>query len=64
VLVHEVDGPDFERSWHGFDREDEAQRCPVCGEGKPRDRGVSEHKQRPWIRYSCGDVVAQEVTAG
>lgn len=64
VLVHEVDGPDFERSWHDFDREDEGRKCPVCGEGKQRDRGVSEHKQRPWIRYSCGDVVAQEITAG
>ena len=48
VLVHEVEG------WQ----------CPVCGQGKQRDRGVSEHNQRPWIRYSCGDVVAQEITAG
>jgi hypothetical protein len=64
VLVHEVDGPDFEAAWSRFDAEDAPPLCPVCRQGRTRERGTSPHKNRPWIRYSCGDVVAQEITAG
>ncbi|MBS2967124.1 hypothetical protein KGA66_29100 [Actinocrinis puniceicyclus] len=64
VLVHEVDGPVFEDSWHRFDPGDDARRCPVCGQGRAQERGESQRKQRPWIRYACGDVIAQEITAG
>lgn len=62
VLVHEIDTADFERAWSVPD--DERINCPVCGEGHPKDRGVSTAKNRPWIRFTCGDVVAQEITAG
>jgi len=64
VLVHEVDGPVFERAWHGFDSADADIVCPVCGQGHPKERDTSPRSSRPWIRFSCGDVVAQEVTAG
>lgn len=63
VLVHEVDGPDFERAWQAAEAEGDVV-CPVCGEGRLRDRGTSPRKSRPWIRFSCGDVVTQEITAG
>ncbi len=62
VLVHEIDSPEFEHAWSAPDSEE--FRCPVCGEGLPKDRGVSAANDRPWIRFSCGDVVAQEITAG
>ena len=63
VLVHEVDGPDFERAWQAA-AADEGVVCPVCGEGSFRDRGSSPRNSRAWMRFSCGDVVTQEVTAG
>jgi len=69
VLVHEVDGLDFERAWQAAAPEADAAAegglvCLVCGEGRLRDRGMSPRNSRPWIRFSCGDVVTQEVTAG
>jgi hypothetical protein len=64
VLVHEVPGSEFEDSWHNFDPADHSRRCPVCGEGHAEERGVSEHNSRPWLKFSCGDVVAQEIAAG
>lgn len=63
VLVHEVDGPDFERAWQEAGAHADIA-CPVCGEGHLRDRGMSPRNSRPWIRFSCGDIVTQEVTAG
>lgn len=64
VLVHEVDGPDFERAWKLFGAQGDKPVCPLCGEGRAKDRGTSPHNSKPWIMYSCGDVIAQEVTAG
>jgi hypothetical protein len=64
VLVHEVDGPDFETAWARFGAAEGGAVCPVCGEGQPWERGTSPHNQRPWIKFSCGDVIAQEITAG
>jgi len=68
VLVHEMDGPDFERAWKLAGAPDAVAEsrvvCPVCGDGHLRDRGTSPRNSRAWIRFSCGDVVTQEVTAG
>lgn len=63
VLVHEVDGKDFEDAWTRFDAADQPV-CPICRNGSPADRGTARHSNRPWIRFSCGDFVAREVTAG
>jgi hypothetical protein len=64
VIVHEIDPSDFEKAWHGPANGEENLVCPVCGRGTERDRGVSPHTSRPWVRYSCNDFVAQETTAG
>jgi hypothetical protein len=64
VLVHEIDGRDFDEAWKDFQAEGDRFVCPVCGQGRQRDRATSPHTKREWIRYSCGDVVAAEVTAG
>jgi hypothetical protein len=64
VLVHEVDGPDFESAWQAFEAPNSGLVCPLCAAGDPQDRGVSPRKGRQWIRFSCGDVIAQEITAG
>jgi hypothetical protein len=65
MLVHEVDGPVFERAWHAPPEERDAIECPICHQGREAARGTSTHTDRPWIRYEpCGDIVAQEVTAG
>ena len=61
VRVRELVGPAFERAGKAAEG---GVACPVCGEGRLQDRGTSPHNSRPWIRFSCGDVVTQEVTAG
>jgi hypothetical protein len=70
VLVHDVDLPEFERAWAqdadtGNDEPgDGTVRCPICGEGTVDERGVAPDSQRAWVRFSCGDFVTQESTAG
>jgi hypothetical protein len=74
VLVHDVDLPEFERAWAqdsgaGDDNHDDEPgggtvRCPICGEGAVDERGVAPASQRAWVRFSCGDFVTQESTAG
>lgn len=65
VLVHELDGPDFEAAWKqaGAVGEEEPA-CPLCGRRGVAQHGTSPDSQRPWIRFACGDVVTQEITAG
>jgi hypothetical protein len=63
VLVHEVDGKVFEEAWTRFDAADKPA-CPICGEGDPQDHGHSPYTTQQWIRFSCGDFISREVTAG
>jgi hypothetical protein len=64
VLVHEVDGSGFEATWNRLAAGDDAVQCPVCGRPGVTERGTSPRTNRSWIRFACGDVVAQEVNAG
>jgi hypothetical protein len=74
VLVHDVGLPEFERAWaqdsgenSGAGNDDDGGgtvRCPICGEGTVDERGVAPASQRAWVRFSCGDFVTQESTAG
>lgn len=68
VLVHELDGPNFEAAWTQATTAGEEAReetaCPMCGQRGVTQHGTSPNNQRPWIRFACGDVVTQEITAG
>ena len=64
VLVHEVDGPEFEAAWKQVTGGEESVTCPICGQQGAAEHGTSPNNQRPWIRFVCGDVVSQEITAG
>lgn len=64
VLVHEVGTREFEEAWADSGKGNDQVTCPQCGQGHAEEQGVSEAKNRPWIRFSCGDYVAQEITAG
>jgi hypothetical protein len=59
VLVHDVGLEAFERAWHDSD-----SRCPQCRRGTPHERGTTDFDQRRWVRFTCGDVIALEQTAG
>ena len=59
VLVHDVGLDTFELAWRDRD-----SRCPQCRGGTPEERGTSPERQRRWVRYTCGDVIAIEETAG
>ncbi|MBR7839477.1 hypothetical protein KDL01_39845 [Actinospica durhamensis] len=59
VLVHDAESDVFERAW-----EDRATRCPQCHRGTAKDRGASAFDHRRWVRFSCGDVIGLEQTAG
>ena len=59
VLVHDVELDTFEQAW-----QDRDSRCPQCHQGTPEDRGTSPANQRQWVRFSCGDVISPEHTAG
>lgn len=63
VLVHEVGAREFEAAWAGGKGDDQV-RCPQCGQGHAEEQGVSEANGQAWIRFSCGDYVAKEITAG
>jgi len=64
ALVHEVDGRDFAAAWDRLMAGEDTVACPLCGQLGIEQSGTSAHTSRPWIRFACGDVVAQEVTAG
>jgi hypothetical protein len=64
LLVHELDGLDFQNLWNRATAGEEPVTCPLCGHPGVAQHGISPHNERPWIRFACGDVVAQEVTAG
>lgn len=64
VLVHELDGPDFQALWNQAALQEESIACPMCGQHGVAQCGTSPHKERQWIRFLCGEVVAQEITAG
>lgn len=59
VVVHDVGLDAFERAWRDRD-----SRCPQCRRGTADERGTTDVDQRRWVRFTCGDVVAQEQTAG
>ena len=59
VLVHDVDLATFELAWR-----DSETRCPLCGRGTAGERGASPFDDRRWVRFTCGDVIAVEQTAG
>jgi hypothetical protein len=59
VLVHDVGAGTFERAWRDRD-----SRCPLCRRGTPDERGAAAFDQRRWVRFTCGDVIAVEQTAG
>lgn len=59
VVVHDVPVEVFEQAWR-----DRGARCPQCRGGTAHERGTTEVDQRRWVRYTCGDVVSQEQTAG
>jgi hypothetical protein len=58
VLVHDASPHDFERAWRGVEERAAADKpqCPICHEGTPAERGV--------VRFSCGDMITPEHTAG
>lgn len=64
VVVHEIDPHEFEDLWHSDETVASTVTCPVCSRGKLVARDTSPAKQREWIAFSCGDVVAAEITAG
>lgn len=59
VLVHDVSLETFERAWR-----DRGSQCPQCRGGTAHERGTAAPSQRRWVRFSCGDVISQEQTAG
>lgn len=63
VLVHEASMAEFERAWKGADVQGDPERCPICRKGTPAEHGTGRNK-RGWVRFSCGDVITQESTAG
>lgn len=58
-IVHDVGLDVFESAW-----EDGGAHCPQCRRGTAAERGTSQFDHRRWVRFSCGDVVSQEQTAG
>ena len=59
VLVHDVSLDTFERAWRDRD-----SRCPQCREGTADDRGTSPIGRQRWVRFTCGDVIGVEQSAG
>ena len=59
VLVHDADSDVFEQAW-----EDRTARCPQCHNGTAEARGTTSFDHRRWVRFSCGDVISVEQTAG
>ncbi len=64
ILVHELDGLDFQAAWNRAQTESQSLACPMCAQRGVAQRGTSPNTERHWIQFVCGDVVAQEVTAG
>jgi hypothetical protein len=59
VLVHDAERDVFEQAWS-----DRRTRCPQCHRGTAEARGTAGLDQRRWVRFSCGDVIDLEETAG
>lgn len=59
VLVHDVSLDTFERAWQDSD-----SRCPQCRRGTSHERGTDPVGKRRWVRFTCGDVIAVEQSAG
>ncbi|HTJ71804.1 MAG TPA: hypothetical protein VL551_29960 [Actinospica sp.] len=55
TAVRDMNQAEFDPFWNGRTGD---TRCPECGTGTPTGHGVAPSNQRPWIRYSCGHVVA------
>lgn len=59
VLVYDVSPETFERAWRDSDTQ-----CPQCRDGTAEKRGTSAFDHRPWVSFTCGDVISIEQTAG
>jgi hypothetical protein len=59
VLVHDAGSDVFEQAWA-----DRRTQCPQCHNGTAEARGTASFDHRRWVRFSCGDVIALEQTAG
>jgi len=59
VLVHDAESDVFEHAWA-----DRRTTCPQCHNGTAEARGVAAFDHRRWVRFSCGDVIDLEQTAG
>lgn len=59
VLVHDAGLDEFEDAWRN-----QESLCTQCHLGTPEERGTSPANQRRWVRFSCGDVISPEQTAG
>lgn len=59
VLVHDAESDVFERAWS-----DRRTRCPQCHRGTAEARGTTSVDRKRWVRFSCGDVIDQEQSAG
>ena len=59
VLVHDAEYDVFERAWS-----DRSTECPQCHHGTAEARGSTSFDHRRWLRFSCGDIIDLEQTAG
>jgi hypothetical protein len=59
VIVHDVGVDAFDLAWRDRD-----SRCPQCRRGTPDERGTAPLDHRRWVRFTCGDVISIEQTAG
>ena len=59
VLVHDAEDDVFERAWA-----DRSTECPQCHQGNAEARGTAAPDLRRWVRFSCGDVIDEEMRAG
>ncbi|HET9169991.1 MAG TPA: hypothetical protein VFN97_11155 [Actinospica sp.] len=59
IDVRDLNAADFDPFWNGRTGD---TRCPLCAVGAPSEHGVAASNRRPWIRYSCGHVIAGPTT--
>lgn len=64
VLVHDVGAAEFARAWADCEAQGAGTFCPVCHKGTPAEHGVAKVDGRAWVRFSCGEWIAEEQCAG
>jgi hypothetical protein len=64
ILVHDVGAMEFDAAWAACIAHSSATACPICHKGTPAECGHAPSDDRAWIRFSCGDVIAEEQSAG